>query len=149
MKIGVFICHCGENIGRTVDCVRVAKACSFFPNVVHSVEYKYMCSDPGQNIIKQAIKDLKLDGVVVGSCSPHMHEKTFRKAVSDAGVNPFLCEIANLREHVSWVHDDKEVATDKAIVHAVAAVVAESGGLKEITNGDAGVAIVPVSMSKI
>ena len=115
MKIGVFICHCGENIGRTVDCVRVAKACSFFPNVVHSVEYKYMCSDPGQNMIKQAIKDLKLDGVVVGSCSPHMHEKTFRKAVSDAGVNPFLCEIANLREHVSWVHDDKEVATDKAI----------------------------------
>lgn len=115
MKIGVFICHCGENIGRTVDCSRVAKAAGFFPNVVHSVDYKYMCSDPGQNLIKQAIKDLQLDGVVVGSCSPHMHEKTFRKAVSDAGVNPFLCEIANLREHVSWVHDDINVATDKAI----------------------------------
>lgn len=115
MKIGVFICHCGENIGRTVDCARVSKAAGFFPNVVHSVDYKYMCSDPGQNIIKQAIKDLKLDGVVVGSCSPHMHEKTFRKAVADAGVNPFLCEIANLREHVSWVHEDMDVATDKAI----------------------------------
>lgn len=115
MKIGVFICHCGENIGRTVDCARVSKAAGFFQNVVHSVDYKYMCSDPGQNIIKQAIKDLKLDGVVVGSCSPHMHEKTFRKAVADAGVNPFLCEIANLREHVSWVHDDMDVATDKAI----------------------------------
>lgn len=115
MKIGVFICYCGENIGRTVDCARVAKAASWLPNVVHSVDYKYMCSDPGQNLIKQAIKDLGLDGVVVGSCSPHMHEKTFRKAVSDAGVNPFLCEIANLREHVSWVHDDIEVATEKAI----------------------------------
>ena len=115
MKIGVFICHCGENIGRTVDCARVSKAAGFFPNVVHSVDYKYMCSDPGQNIIKQAIKDFHLDGVVVGSCSPHMHEKTFRKAVADAGVNPFLCEIANLREHVSWVHDDMDVATDKAI----------------------------------
>ncbi len=115
MKIGVFICYCGENIGRTVDCARVAKAASWLPNVVHSVDYKYMCSDPGQNLIKQAIKDLGLDGVVVGSCSPHMHEKTFRKAVADAGVNPFLCEIANLREHVSWVHDDMEVATEKAI----------------------------------
>ncbi len=115
MKIGVFICYCGENIGRTVDCARVAKAALWLPNVVHSVDYKYMCSDPGQNLIKQAIKDLGLDGVVVGSCSPHMHEKTFRKAVADAGVNPFLCEIANLREHVSWVHDDMEVATEKAI----------------------------------
>ncbi len=115
MKIGVYICYCGENIGRTVDCERVAKAAKFLPGVVHSVDYKYMCSDPGQNLIKQAIKEYKLDGVVVGSCSPHMHEKTFRKACADAGLNPFLCEIANLREHVSWVHDDKEVATEKAI----------------------------------
>ena len=115
MKIGVYICYCGENIGRTVDCERVAKAAKFLPGVVHSVDYKYMCSDPGQNLIKQAIKDYKLDGVVVGSCSPHMHEKTFRKACADAGLNPFLCEIANLREHVSWVHDDKELATQKAI----------------------------------
>jgi len=115
MKIGVFICHCGENIGKTVDCARVAKAASWLPGVVCSIDYKYMCSDPGQNLIKQAIKDHNLDGVVVGSCSPHMHEKTFRKAVSDAGINPFLCEIANLREQVSWVHDDVEIATDKAI----------------------------------
>jgi len=115
MKIGVYICYCGENIGRTVDCERVAKKAKFLPGVVHSVDYKYMCSDPGQNLIKQAIKDYKLDGVVVGSCSPHMHEKTFRKACADAGLNPYLCEIANLREHVSWVHDDKELATQKAI----------------------------------
>lgn len=115
MKIGVFICYCGENIGRTVDCAAVAKACAKFPGVVHSEDYKYMCSDPGQNMIKQAIKDKGLDAVVVGSCSPHMHEKTFRKAAAGAGVNPFLVEIANLREHCSWIHDDIPSATQKAI----------------------------------
>jgi heterodisulfide reductase subunit A len=115
MKVGVFICHCGENIGRTVDCPRVAEVCSHLPGVVHSEAYKYMCSDPGQNLIKDAIKNDGLDAVVVGSCSPHMHEKTFRKACADAGINPFLCEIANLREHVSWVHEDINEATEKAI----------------------------------
>jgi len=115
MKIGVFICHCGENIGRTVDCPRVAKACEWLPGVEVSLDYKYMCSDPGQNMIKDEIKKKKLDAIVVGSCSPHMHEKTFRKAAVDAGVNPFLVEIANLREHCSWVHDDIDSATDKAI----------------------------------
>lgn len=115
MKIGVFICHCGENIGRTVDCPRVAKACEWLPGVEVSLDYKYMCSDPGQNMIKDEIKKKKLDAIVVGSCSPHMHEKTFRKAAVDAGINPFLVEIANLREHCSWVHDDIDSATDKAI----------------------------------
>lgn len=115
MKIGVFICHCGENIGRTVDCPRVAKACEWLPGVEVSIDYKYMCSDPGQNMIKKEIIDKKLDAIVVGSCSPHMHEKTFRKAAVAAGINPFLVEIANLREHCSWVHDDIELATDKAI----------------------------------
>ena len=115
MKIGVFICHCGENIGRTVDCPRVAKACEWLPGVEVSIDYKYMCSDPGQNMIKKEITDKKLDAVVIGSCSPHMHEKTFRKAAVAAGINPFLVEIANLREHCSWVHDDIDSATDKAI----------------------------------
>ncbi|MCE1165597.1 MAG: CoB--CoM heterodisulfide reductase iron-sulfur subunit A family protein [Bacteroidetes bacterium] len=115
MKIGVFICHCGENIGRTVDCPRVAKACEWLPGVEVSLDYKYMCSDPGQNMIKDEIRKKKLDAIVVGSCSPHMHEKTFRKAAVDAGINPFLVEIANLREHCSWVHDDIDSATDKAI----------------------------------
>lgn len=115
MKIGVFICHCGENIGRTVDCPRVAKACEWLPGVEVSLDYKYMCSDPGQNMIKDEIKKKKLDAIVVGSCSPHMHEKTFRKAAVAAGINPFLVEIANLREHCSWVHDDIDSATDKAI----------------------------------
>lgn len=115
MRIGVFICHCGENIGRTVNCPSVSEAAGRFPGVAVSIDYKYMCSDPGQNIIKNAIKENKLDGVVVGSCSPHMHEKTFRKACADAGINPFLCEIANLREHCSWVHEDIIDATKKAI----------------------------------
>lgn len=115
MRIGIFICHCGENIGRTVDCPSVAKACANFSGVVHSEDYKYMCSDPGQNLIKQAIKDKNLDAVVVGSCSPHMHEKTFRKACSDAGINPYLVEMANIREHCSWIHDDVPSATRKAI----------------------------------
>ena len=115
MKVGVFICHCGENIGRTVDCPRVAEVCSKLPGVVHSEAYKYMCSDPGQNLIKNAIKEKGLDAVVVGSCSPHMHEKTFRKVCAVAGVNSFMCEIANLREQVSWVHEDIEEATAKAI----------------------------------
>lgn len=115
MKIGVFVCYCGENIGRTVDCAAVAKALSDYPDVVHSEDYKYMCSDPGQNLIKQAIIEKKLDAVVVGSCSPHMHEKTFRKACAQAGLNPFMVEIANLREHCSWIHDDIPVATQKAI----------------------------------
>lgn len=115
MRIGVFTCHCGENIGKTVDCPSVSKAVANIPGVVHSEDYKYMCSDPGQNLIKQAIKEKNLDAVVVGSCSPHMHEKTFRKACSSAGINQYMVEIANLREHCSWIHDDIPSATEKAI----------------------------------
>lgn len=115
MRIGVFICHCGENIGRTVDCPAVAEAAGRFPGVAYAVDNKYMCSDPGQNVIKNAIKEKNLDAVVVGSCSPHMHEKTFRKACADAGLNPYLFEMANLREHCSWVHEDIIEATKKAI----------------------------------
>src|SRR5512133_3922708 len=114
-RIGVFVCHCGENIGRTVDCARVAKELGELPEVAHSVDYKYMCSDPGQMLIRQAIAEHKLDRVIVGACSPHMHEKTFRRAAAGAGINPFLCEMANLREHCSWIHEDREAATRKAI----------------------------------
>ena len=114
-RIGVFICHCGENISATVDCAKVAKTAEDFPGVALSVDYKYMCSDPGQTLIKEAIKEHNLDGVVVAACSPRMHEPTFRKACSDAGLNPFLCEMANIREHVSWVHNKSDVTTNKAI----------------------------------
>lgn len=114
-KIGVFICHCGENIGATVDCARVAKEASKLEGVEYAVDYKYMCSEPGQNLIKEAIREHNLDGVVVGSCSPRMHELTFRRACSEAGLNPYLCEIANLREHCSWVHEKSEATTQKTI----------------------------------
>lgn len=113
-RIGVFICHCGENIGATVDCEKVAETAAKYPGVAYSVDYKYMCSDPGQNMIKDAIKEHKLTGVVVAACSPRMHEPTFRKAVSEAGINPFLCEMANLREHCSWVHLKNDSTTEKA-----------------------------------
>jgi heterodisulfide reductase subunit A len=114
-RIGVFICHCGENIAGTVDTAAVAKACSELPGVVHSIDYKYMCSDPGQNQIKEAIKEQRLTGVVVAACSPRMHEPTFRRACAEAGLNPFLCEMANLREHCSWVHPKEPATTEKAI----------------------------------
>ena len=114
-RIGVFICHCGENISRTVDVERVAAEVGKMPGVAFATDYKYMCSDPGQNLVKKAIQEQKLSHIVVAACSPRMHEKTFRKAVEAAGLNPFLCEMANIREHCSWVHEDKEEATVKAI----------------------------------
>jgi heterodisulfide reductase subunit A len=113
-KIGVFVCHCGENISATVDCAKVAETAGNYDGVTFSVDYKYMCSDPGQNLIKSAIKDKGLTGVVVASCSPRMHEPTFRKACAEAGLNPFMCEMANLREHCSWVHEKGEATTEKA-----------------------------------
>jgi len=114
-KIGVFVCHCGENISATVDCAKVAETAGNYDGVAFSVDYKYMCSDPGQNLIKSAIKEKGLTGVVVASCSPRMHEPTFRKACAEVGLNPFMCEMANLREHCSWVHEKGEATTEKAI----------------------------------
>ena len=114
-KIGVFVCHCGENISSTVDCAKVVETASKYDGVTFSVDYKYMCSDPGQSIIKSAIAEKGLTGVVVAACSPRMHEPTFRKACAEAGLNPYMCEMANLREHCSWVHEKGEATTDKAI----------------------------------
>ena len=114
-KIGVFVCHCGENISATVDCAKVAETAGKYDGVTFSVVYKYMCSDPGQTIIKNAIKEKGLTGVVVASCSPRMHEPTFRKACAEAGLNPYMCEMANLREHCSWVHEKSDSTTEKAI----------------------------------
>ena len=114
-RVGVFVCHCGENIAGTVDVAAVAKAATGMPGVVHAVEYKYMCSDPGQTMLKDAIKDKRLDGVVVAACSPRMHEPTFRRTTEEAGLNPFQCEMANLREHCSWVHEKAPATTEKAV----------------------------------
>ena len=115
-KIGVFVCHCGDNIAGTIDVERVAKEIAKCDGVAHSVDYTFMCSDPGQNMIKEAIKEKQLDGVIVASCSPTMHEETFRKAVSAVGLNPYRCEVANIREQCSWVHSNKKEATQKAIL---------------------------------
>jgi len=115
-RIGVFVCHCGLNIADTVDVKRVAEEIREYPGVAYSVDYKYMCSDPGQDLIKEAIAEHDLDGVIVAACSPTMHEVTFRKTTATAGLNPYLCEIANIREQCSWVHQSRpEEATAKAI----------------------------------
>ncbi len=115
MKIGVFVCHCGTNIAGTVDVEEVAKAAALLPKVAFATTYKYMCSAPGQLLINETIKQKGLDRVVVCACSPSLHEKTFRKCLENAGINPYLLEIANIREHCSWVHRDKQAGTKKAI----------------------------------
>ncbi len=134
-RIGVFICHCGENISRTVDVERVAAAARKLPGVAFAIDYKYMCSDPGQGLVKKVVVEQRLDGVVVAACSPRMHEKTFRNAVKSAGLNPFLCEMANIREHCSWVHEDREEATAKAldIVRLMVERVKKNKALQPIT----------------
>ena len=114
-RIGVFVCHCGENIARTVDCAAVAETLKDHPGVAFTEDYKYMCSDPGQALVRKAIEENNLTGVVVAACSPHMHEKTFRRAADQAGLNQFMCEMANIREHCSWIHEDRDEATAKAI----------------------------------
>ena len=114
-RIGVFVCHCGLNIAETVDIKKVVEVISKHPSVAHVVDYTYMCSDPGQDMIKKAIVEKKLDGVIVAACSPTLHEITFRNAVASAGLNPYQFENANIREQCSWVHKDKNVATEKAI----------------------------------
>jgi len=114
-RIGVFVCGCGTNIASTVDVDRVAEVASVMPSVVFSTSYKYMCSDPGQEQIKKAAEEHNLNRVIVASCSPRMHENTFRKAMSGAGLNPYMFEMVNIREQVSWVHSNKDEATQKAI----------------------------------
>lgn len=113
-RIGVFICHCGINIAKTVDVDALTEEIKKYPGVEHVENYKYMCSDPGQNIIIDAIKKHKLDAVVVSACSPTLHENTFRNTSERGGLNRYVCEMANIREHCSWVHDEKEIGTKKA-----------------------------------
>lgn len=114
-KIGTFICHCGINIASTVDIERVKKEISRHPGVSYVADYKYLCSEPGQAMVREHIKDKRLKGVVIAACSPTLHEVTFRRAAASVRLNPYQCEIANIREQCSWVHKDKEVATPKAI----------------------------------
>jgi len=122
VKIGVYICHCGVNIAATVNVAAVRDFISKQPNVVIARDYKFMCSDPGQGLIKQDIKNLGANRVVVAACSPLMHELTFRLAAESAGLNRYLVQIANIREHCSWIHDDVDEATQKAKALVNAAV---------------------------
>jgi len=121
-RIGVFVCWCGSNIAATVDVKRVAEAVKSEPGVVFSADYQYMCSQAGQDMVKNAIREHGLTGIVICSCSPRMHENTFRRTAAAAGLNPYMVEIANIREQCSWVHKDIETGTEKAIVLARAAV---------------------------
>lgn len=113
-RIGVFVCHCGINIAQNVDVKALTKYAGQLNGVVVAKEYKYMCSDVGATLIKDTIKEFKLDGVVIASCSPRMHEHTFRRVANDGGVNPYRVEISNIREQCSWAHTNKEQATEKA-----------------------------------
>jgi heterodisulfide reductase subunit A len=121
-KIGVYICHCGANIAGIVDVEQVAEFARGLPSVTVAREYKFMCSDPGQDMIRDDIRELGLNRVVVASCSPRLHELTFRRTVASADLNPYLFEMANIREHCSWITDDREVATEKAKAMVSAAV---------------------------
>jgi heterodisulfide reductase subunit A len=121
-KIGVYICHCGANIAGVVDVAQVLEFAKSLPFVAVARDYKFMCSDPGQELIKNDIKEMGLNRIVVASCSPRLHEATFRRAVADAGLNPYLFEMANIREQCAWVTEDKAAATEKAKAMVSAAV---------------------------
>jgi len=121
-KVGVYVCHCGTNIAGTVDVEQVADFASTLDGVAIARHYAYMCSDPGQDLIKEDVVELGLAMVVVASCTPLMHEHTFRRACEEAGLNPFFFQMANIREHCSWVTRDPEEATQKAKGIVAAAV---------------------------
>ncbi len=115
-RIGVFVCDCGLNIAGVVDCGAVAEFARSLPDVACVIRNRYTCADPGQKEIRQAVEQHRLNRVVVASCSPKIHEPTFRRCVNEAGLNPYLFEMANIREHCSWVHqEEKDGATTKAM----------------------------------
>jgi len=135
-RIGVFVCHCGINIAGTVDVQKVVAEIQKHGDVAFAIDYKYMCSDPGQQLISDSIQKYNLDGVVVAACSPAMHETTFRRTVAGVGLNPYRCECANIREQVSWVHQhEPEAATQKAIAisRSIAEKVKGNEELKALT----------------
>jgi heterodisulfide reductase subunit A len=121
-RVGVYVCHCGTNIAGTVDVEDVANFSATLGNVAIARHYAYMCSDPGQALIQKDIRNESLDRVVVASCSPLMHETTFRQACSEAGLNPFLFQMTNIREHCAWISNDKDTSTQKAKAMVSAAV---------------------------
>ncbi|MCR4392212.1 MAG: CoB--CoM heterodisulfide reductase iron-sulfur subunit A family protein [Candidatus Acetothermia bacterium] len=135
-RIGVFVCHCGKNIAGTVDVARASEVLARHPGVVYATHHEYMCSDPGQELLRRAIREHRLTGAVVAACSPSMHETTFRRAAAGAGLNPYLVEIANIREQCSWVHEGP-AATDKAI-RVTRAMVEKAKGNHPLTPMEVG-----------
>ena len=125
-QIGVYICECGINIAATVDVAAVVEMAAALPGVAIARQHKYMCSEPGQGMIQEDIRNLGLNRVVVASCTPRMHEPTFQRVLAETGLNPYFFEMANIREHVSWAIHDRELATEKAkrLVQAAVARVA-------------------------
>jgi heterodisulfide reductase subunit A len=125
-KIGVYVCQCGVNIASTVDVAGVVRFASGLPNVAIARDYKYMCSEPGQNMIAEDIREKGINRVVVASCTPRMHEITFQTVLEEAGLNPYYFQMANIREHCSWISKDTSQATAKAkrLVSAAVARVA-------------------------
>ncbi|MCL2593300.1 MAG: disulfide reductase, partial [Defluviitaleaceae bacterium] len=121
-RVGVFVCHCGSNIKATVGTTEIKEKIKSELGVVFADEYPYMCAEAGQGMILNAIKEHNLTGIVVSACSPRMHETTFRKVAAKAGLNPYMVEIANIREQCSWIHKNMEEATVKALALTRAAI---------------------------
>jgi heterodisulfide reductase subunit A len=136
VRIGVYVCHCGSNIGQTVDCAAVAAYARELPGVVFAADQSYTCSEPGQTQIKQDIREYGLNRIVVASCSPRLHEPTFRKCISEAGLNPYLLEMANIREQCSWVHSLEPAGATRKAKDLVRSAVARASlliGRTELT----------------
>lgn len=133
VKIGVYICHCGKNIAGVIDPARVAEFASKLPNVVVARDYTYMCSSPGQELIENDIKEKKLNRVIVAACSPRMHEPTFQEVLKRAGLNPYLLEMVNIREHATWVHDEEPEKTEVKVKELIKAAVERAAHLYPLT----------------
>ncbi|MEW6447401.1 MAG: CoB--CoM heterodisulfide reductase iron-sulfur subunit A family protein [Bacillota bacterium] len=131
-RIGVFVCWCGSNIGGVLDCPAIAQEAASFPGVVFSTDYKYVCSDPGQKMIADAVIEHRLDRIVVASCSPRLHEETFRQTLKRAGLNPYFLEMANLREHCSWVHPHAQEAAQRKAIDLVRRAAAKAALLEPL-----------------
>jgi heterodisulfide reductase subunit A len=138
-RVGVFVCQCGTNIEASVDTEKVAEYAGNLPGVVYSTTYKYMCSDPGQEMIRNAVKEQQLEQVVVASCSPRMHENTFRRAVEAGGLNGYMFEMVNIREQDSWVHHDRGEATRKAMD------LVRMGIMKVLKNKPLNISTIPIT----
>jgi len=130
LRIGVFVCDCGLNIAGTVDTAEVARFAAQLPDVVAVVQNRYTCSDPGQKEVQRAIREHRLNRVVIASCTPKIHEPTFRACAEEVGLNPYLVEMANIREHCSWVHQGNRAAATAKARDLVASSVARARGLE-------------------